>query len=809
MQRRPSRGWGGDRRHDDLQQHGQNLRGQARQLSIQHEKREAFLGVDPALVVVFELGASVDPDDLRRAGFRVVDSSDRMIIVAFADDPELAAFNDRLDALEDGIPNGQINEPYAQFFDSINNIRGLEAEDRITEELSREVDSAAADTVLRLDVECWHPGDAPMARQWLSDLSSGVVAAGGRVADSMIKDQAGLLLSRVYLPAVRVHDLAKLDIVARIDVLPTPALSVPEFFGLQADDLPVMQAPHDQAPVVGLVDSGVASAHEILARSVIASDALGAGIEDDQDEHGHGTMVASILLHGDLLGALRRGRPLRPICRIASARVLNANNDFSYDELWEHDLEKAIEWCVAQGATIINLSIGDDRYPFTPPRQMSAAAIVDEMIRTHGIVVVTATGNIHPLDYLPDVDSAATYPLHLIKSPKARIIDPGTSALALTVGGITSARAAGGLSPMETVGRVPLGEPGWPSPVTRVGPGPSRSVKPELIEHAGTLGVEHGQLVSNDPELAVVGARARAGRLLSHAVGTSFAVPMVSRVAAAVRARHPDFSGELVRALVLLSATRVPIGDDLLAGTSAQRRDGELALVGYGRPSLARAIQSTSHRAVLVAEQHIPIDGVHIYEVPLPSSFLASGGKRGIDIALAFSPRTRVRRLDYMATKMEFFLVKGKALEEVQRVFARLEGQELEEDESEVYPSMADGSVASDVGHVDVGDFTNDPPSPTGLRSSLISLDPPRTTRSRGANQVGRKIFHQRLRSERDSPLYVVVRSLNRWDDPDGEESYGLALGLWRSEDQGEIHAELEVELESVIEVPLEVEVEL
>jgi hypothetical protein len=46
--------------------------------------------VDPRLVLVFELGAVVDPDEFRRAGLRVLDSADRHVVIAFADDPELA-----------------------------------------------------------------------------------------------------------------------------------------------------------------------------------------------------------------------------------------------------------------------------------------------------------------------------------------------------------------------------------------------------------------------------------------------------------------------------------------------------------------------------------------------------------------------------------------------------------------------------------------------------------------------------------------------------------------------------------------------
>lgn len=128
-----------------------------------------------------------------------------------------------------------------------------------------------------------------------------------------------------------------------------------------------------------------------------------------------------------------------------------------------------------------------------------------------------------------------------------------------------------------------------------------------------------------------------------------------------MRSRFPDFTAEVTRSLVLLSAERLPVADDL-EGTLSARLEGERHLVGYGKPSVARAIESTSHRTVLIAADEIPIDGVHVYEVPVPSSFMQSGGRRGIDIALAFSPRTRVRRLDYMASRMESHLVKGLSI---------------------------------------------------------------------------------------------------------------------------------------------------
>ena len=272
--------------------------------------------------------------------------------------------------------------------------------------------------------------------------------------------------------------------------------------------------------------------------------------------------------------------------------------------LWEHDLADAIEWCVGQGASVINVSLGDVRSVLTAKRQTAAAAVIDNLARRHGVTVITCTGNVAPRDYLAKIDHsvAATYPEALLNAEHARIIDPAPAMLALTVGAITTALAASGLTAQETVVRVPMGRPGWPSPFTRIGPGLAGAVKPELVERGGTIGIESGRFVNNDAELSVISAHAQADRVLAYDIGTSFAAPLVTRVAAAVKARFPEFSSNLVRPLVMSSATALDFEAELQAGRPSDIADAVLRLSGYGKPNIGRATESTSHRVVLVAE---------------------------------------------------------------------------------------------------------------------------------------------------------------------------------------------------------------
>lgn len=795
--RRRPKGFGGPRRHGDLPAHSRTLSSQAEGLRVRQQARSRVLGVDPKLVFVLELGASVDRDEFRRAGLQVLDGSDRRLVVAFSDDPQLAGFLDRLAACAGGIPPGGASEPYAAFVDAVDGVRPLEASDRISPALAVALRGSPPQALMRLDAELWYPDSEDLAHQWVDELRGAVRQCGGHIPDVHISAAAGVILARVYLPADQVLSLAELDAIALLDILPTPALSMPQFWATDPDSVPTMSPPRPDAPLVGLIDSGVSSAHPLVGPAVVAAEALSPAILDGEDRCGHGTMVAGLILHGPMDQAVARGVLPRPLCRIISVAALDGDNLFPEGELWERDLVEAIEWCASQGARIINLSLGDDQRPLRASRQLPAAALVDELARRLDLVVVIASGNCHPGDYLTSIseDSSITYPVDLVQDHATGILDPGTAALALTVGGITAAQAATGYG-TETVLRRPMGEPGWPSPVTRRGPGIGKAVKPELVEHSGTLGIESGRVVSNDPELGVISTKMTAGRLLGFDVGTSYAAPLVTRIAAALQSRHPTFSANMIKALVLLSAQPSNFALQLEGASPATRAQAERDLTGYGRPSLPRALESTSHRAVLVAESRIRINGVHIYEAPFPTSFATAGGVRGIDIALAYSPRTRLSRLDYVSNRMEFALIRGMVLPEVIEAVAAIEGDEGATLEPDDEPRGG-------------GEYPSRPPTLSQLGSKVVTLMPSGWARKAGTNQVGRVTFRQRLDPQRHAPMFVVVRNVNRWEDDTTTEPYALAVAMWRSPDQPELYVQLEAELEAVIEVPIEVELEV
>jgi subtilisin family serine protease len=775
------------RTYGDAAGHGQELRTAASDVVAEHAARRDDLGVDPRLILVLETTRALEVGDLRPAELMLLDNSAGRAVVAFAEDPALTEFAARIDRYSRGPEQGRREASFTSLFDAIVDVRRYGPVDRISQRLAdfmAENDGVASDVLL--DAECWFPSTTAQANEWLDEVSTTVRLLGGEPVSRYLNSAVGLALVRVRVPADRIEELANLDVLASLDLMPVPTLLWSQIADLSADDLPDLPEAPGDAPVVGVIDSGVRSAHPLLAGYVDAADSV-AGLSDGQDRHGHGTAVAALILHADLGESLATGEFPRPLCRVYSVRVLDDHNEFPGDRLLVEEIAEALQLCAERGIRVVNLSIGDRDAVFGGGRTTALATELDHLARELGLVLIVSTGNVFVADYcLPDrADAVTEYPSLLLSSPLTRLIDPAPSALALTVGGTVHATTT--LDPS----RRPMGAVGWPAPYTRRGPGVGGAIKPELCAPAGTWAT-NGSIYIDDVHLGRLSADGQPGssRLAYAFFGTSFAAPSVARVAAGVVGRHSGFGANLVRALILQSAESagfeyLPSEPGVGDGTRAQRAR---TLAGYGEPDVGRAIGSTSHRAVLVAEDNIEADGVHLYEVPIPSSFFESGGVRGITVALSFDPQVRAHRADYLSARLKFEVLRGVEMTLATELL-------LASDEDEVEAEDADGSESphrlSDL----------------GTRRRLV-MAPAVTERSRGTNQLARKEFKQRLRPEDGESFLLAVQSTNRWQTKGTKQPYAVAVTLWRSVNHAEVYSELSAEMEAVeTETTVEVEV--
>ena len=470
-----------------------------------------------------------------------------------------------------------------------------------------------------------------------------------------------MLLMRIDGPASLIRDLLTAAEVLEADLPAQPDVPPVNITDIQIDaGIKIENAPLDAA-VIGIVDSGLTSAHPFIAGSVKGTfgspPTLG-----DADEWGHGTSVAGLAALGDIRPMLDQ-KLIRPRFQIASARVLKADGGFDDIELVPQQMDGAIRRLHDEfGCKVINISLGDPSRPID--RKPSAwAATLDQLARELDLVIVVSAGNRKDVFATYGEDIVSEYPKYLLDAEN-RIVEPASAANAITVGSIA---LSNGTRVGDDIAVRMITEANEPSPFSRVGPGVAKILKPDFVDHGGTCIFDGGaqRLLAGED-------RVEAGivclspnylqRLLTTRCGTSLSAPLVAHKAAILWEAYPDKSANFVRALLALSAEVPPATKRKLANYSL---DDVLNIAGYGVPNIDNALASEDNRVVLFDEFEVGVDRFVMYALPVPKAFQSTNGRRRIDIALAFDPPTRRTRDDYLGHTMSFDLYRGMTPQDV------------------------------------------------------------------------------------------------------------------------------------------------
>ncbi|MCP2323842.1 subtilisin family serine protease [Hamadaea flava] len=269
-----------------------------------------------------------------------------------------------------------------------------------------------------------------------------------------------------------------------------------------ADSVPQIGAPQAWAAgytgkgvTVAVLDTGYDPTHPDLAgRVAAAQDFTGEG--SAVDTNGHGTHVAATV-GGSARNPGGRLNGVAPETRLIIGRVLDGSG--SGDLSW---VIAGMEWAVAQGARVVNLSLGAGESDGTDP----VSEAVDSLTVKSGTLFVVAAGNAGP--------------------GVASVQAPGAAAQALTVGAVDKAGQLAAFS-----GRGP-----------RTG---DAAVKPEVTA----------------PGVGIIAARAAgtsAGELIDDKYtslsGTSMATPHVAGAAALLAQQHPDWRAAQLKAALVNTA---------------------------------------------------------------------------------------------------------------------------------------------------------------------------------------------------------------------------------------------------------------
>ncbi|MEG8276843.1 S8 family peptidase [Streptomyces sp. AHA2] len=236
---------------------------------------------------------------------------------------------------------------------------------------------------------------------------------------------------------------------------------------------------------IAVLDTGVDGTHADLKGQVVAAKNFSAA-PDTTDKVGHGTHVASIAAGtGAKSGGTYKG--VAPGAKILNGKVLD---DAGYGS--DSEIVAGMEWAAAQGADVINMSLGGLDTPEIDPME----AVVNKLSEEKGVLFAIAAGN--------EGDFG-----------EQTVGSPGSAAAALTVGAVDDKDVLADFSSR--------------------GPGTDGALKPDVTAPGVdiTAASVPGNLIAQD-----VGEKPAGYMTIS---GTSMATPHVAGAAAILKQQHPEW----------------------------------------------------------------------------------------------------------------------------------------------------------------------------------------------------------------------------------------------------------------------------
>jgi Subtilase family len=780
---------------DDRRQHGIGIERDTSSSIEQVSRIRKEQGVDPSKFLVLEFNSiNFDLHQAFEERFQawIVDEqrtkrneqSNYRFLVQFSDEAALHNFQEEIRLYEAESPEQSILPPGLRrdFFDGLQKVGLPSREDRIGSRLQKE--GFPTEDIFYFDIDIWRPGNDTEAREILNEIRTLCQKYSGELKESI--RTSSLLLAKIHGSRRLAEALLELDLVARLDLPPRLAQVYSDIWKPIGSPASLVMPTGDE-PLVCVVDSGVVAGHPLLENWVIDEYEFDTEEDSPVDLNGHGTAVAGLVVYGDVARCIVDGI-WQPKVRICSAKVLQHHQ---YDgavipdkERIEETTEKAIRYFFENdGCRIFNLSLEITEDIYRDGRQFPWAERLDELARELDIVIVIAAGNRTDPPIPEDVNTREQFQKaiqsQLLVDKEQRLSNPGTAALALTVGAVARSDATanpqgGGVSVREAFAASPAGAP---APFTRTGPGHTLDqtkamVKPDLVHYGGNYALQ--EMAGGDPrwvrQHVLLGEptirREKDGRFIGSEVGTSFACPHVSHAVALASVSLEEALGRppsanLIRALVG-SATATPVCPSYFLG----KEEDTLRLVGYGMCQEEGLISSGIRNVRIVAEDGVEEDKLQFYRVVIPKTFLESKGKRGITVALAYDPPVRASRKEYLARLMTVEVLHGLTSEEIEILRGRFNG-----------------------------------PNPPKIKQlNILDLSPSKTKVQWSTLQVRRNAWERRnspvlriVEGDAEPAVHIIVGCQRRF--PTGEEplqKYGLVVNFWHEGEGVELYQALQ-----------------
>jgi len=704
--------------------------------------------IDPTLIFEIEINQSVSPDAFEKTltsmGIHVLSVSEgkKGFWVVFSDDEDLSRFKQKL-----GTYGSEEGANY-DFFHAIESFDDIPLEKKIGERLATQPLNDTADFI---DLELWKMDDVQKNEKFIQQLKDTYPDfVQFRITDTLITKSFVLL--RVKLTKAIFDEIIQLKEVSRADRPAVVQFNPFEMIRPNMEGI-VFKTPEENATGILVIDSGIVSNHPMLETCVGGEENFQSGETETQDTVGHGTAVAGCAVYGDIEHSLDN-KNFSPSNWLFSAKLMYAEtNDITgtvsavYDpeKLIEHQFKDALENFLSNPEyqiKVVNISLGNHNEIWHKhySRQLPLATLIDELAFTFPhVVFIVSAGNQSPLNLYDSInDIRENYPRYLVDHEDFKIINPATSALALSVGSIAGEiRIETERYGAENI-KTEIAKPHQPSPFTRTGLGINGMIKPELVEYGGNLilSENHGRIVEDrGGKLALLNNRVT-DNIIQFDVGTSFSAPKVAHLAGKIANHFPDKSANFIKNMLMVGADYPfrPNKDFYATEDKKKAEQCHLSVCGYGLSHYEKSLFSFDNRAVLWDEGQIALNQIKVYSLQLPELFFTEAGKKKITITLTFTPETRATRGDsYLGNRMEFHL------------FHSVNPQIL----IEKYGVISESSEQIGV--------------PNDLTKYEIDFFPGANTRKAGCHQKAWKLYQREPNNRPASPVSLVLLNFNKW----------------------------------------------
>ncbi|MGG1441429.1 S8 family peptidase [Brevibacillus laterosporus] len=378
------------------------------------------------------------------------------------------------------------------------------------------------------------------------------------------------------------HELDDFSAILSIEPMPTIDVVDDDFFVEETIQVPAPMV-DVQYPVVGILDTGIADIPQLKHWIV--------GRHTNYPEHyidpSHGTFVAGVVCFGDLLEnqTFTGSQGLK----LFDARVYP---NTKVERITEADLVDNVREVVeayGEKIKIWNMSLGSKtevkQYDFS-----DFGVALDNIQDENDVLIIKSAGNCNNF---------------LTGGPVSKIARGADSVRSLTIGSIAHTQKTGDIARFNNS-----------SPFSRIGPGPSNIIKPDLVHYGGNCRVDaNGNLVKN-------GVRSfKPDGNIKRDIGTSFSTPRITALTADLNNKlGENFDPILLKSLIIHSA-KYPSEVSLPINEKVNQ-------LGFGIPSSVDDILYNSpHEITLILRDSLNKgEFIEVLDFPYPNSLIDDDG---------------------------------------------------------------------------------------------------------------------------------------------------------------------------------------